>query len=258
VIFTNGLLPERIRESCEMILQRLSEGKYLSVQVSIDGVGDIHNKIRGRSNGFSRAVETVRVLQKIQKEHVKFRRLEAGLVIQPDNVDHLDEVVAFREEMDLPGGYMIQQVLPYFDHTQTSKQPAGFTRAQQERLIAFSKKVRIPGVKKWLDNPSKRPLSCYAGYSAIYIDPYGDVYPCVSASGNQDFVMGNIREDGLDEIWNSGRAQEVRRRVKQCQYTACWSGCEIVQTMIQHQLFERVVKTLSFGYLDYFKLRGIE
>jgi radical SAM protein with 4Fe4S-binding SPASM domain len=257
IIFTNGLLPDRIVEQCETILQKMPDQKSLSVQVSIDGVGEVHNKIRGMQSGFSRAVETVQLLKKLQKNYPNLRRLETGLVIQPDNVDTLDEVVSFRKEMGLPGGYMIQQNLPYFNSIHPENPVPGYTPEQKNKLIRFSRQFSIPGVQKWLNNPAKRPLSCYAGYSSFYIDAYGDVYPCVSTANNRDFVMGNIRREDLDHIWNSVRAGTVRKMVKRCEYTACWSGCEIVQTMVQHKLFYRILKKLSLGYLDYFKLRGI-
>ena len=257
VVYTNGLLPDRIGDSLEKILSKLSPQKFLSVQVSIDGIEEVHNNIRGVPSGFSRSVESVKILQNLQKYYPTLRRIETGLVIQPENVDTLDNVLAFRRELGVTGGFMLMMDLPYFNRLHPDRNLSGYTEMQQTKLVEFGKRVRYPGMEKWVRNPGKRPLKCYAGYSSIYLDPYGDVYPCVVTSSMKDFVMGNTRRDRLDVIWSSKQAREVRKRVKKCEFATCWEGAEIRQTLIQHNLFYETLKVLSLGHLDYYKIRGI-
>jgi radical SAM protein with 4Fe4S-binding SPASM domain len=55
----------------------------------------------------------------------------------------------------------------------------------------------------------------------VFIDPYGDVYPCLML----DRKLGNAKRDGFDAVWDGPEAVAVRRFVaeKKCD---CWTPCE--------------------------------
>ena len=44
--------------------------------------------------------------------------------------------------------------------------------------------------------------------NAFFIDPFCDVIPCNGMA--KKAVMGNLREQSWEELWNSKQAQEVR------------------------------------------------
>ena len=45
----------------------------LSVRVSLDGIGDIHNQVRQVKAGFDKACETIDAMQALAKEHPNFQ-----------------------------------------------------------------------------------------------------------------------------------------------------------------------------------------
>lgn len=45
----------------------------------------------------------------------------------------------------------------------------------------------------------KRISGCGAGHEYVAITPSGDIYPCHQFVGNEDFIMGNVLKQGLDE-----------------------------------------------------------
>ena len=48
---------------------------------------------------------------------------------------------------------------------------------------------------------------CSAGHSLLYVDPYGDVSPCVAFP----MVCGNIQDRSIDDIWYNSKELSVFR-----------------------------------------------
>ena len=65
----------------------------------------------------------------------------------------------------------------------------------------------------------KRLLQCDMAFDTFFIDPYGDVMPCNGTKDKE--VMGNLNEKTWDELWNSSQAEEVRKKVRNCNRN-CW------------------------------------
>jgi radical SAM protein with 4Fe4S-binding SPASM domain len=65
-----------------------------------------------------------------------------------------------------------------------------------------------------------RPLRCRAGRDFFFADPSGDVYPCNVLSP----VMGNLAEQGFEEMWRSERVRRCRSQADACQ-GGCWMVC---------------------------------
>ena len=65
----------------------------------------------------------------------------------------------------------------------------------------------------------KRLLPCDMSFDTFFIDPYGDVMPCNGTKDKE--VMGNLNEQSWDVLWNSEKAEEVRKKVRCCDRN-CW------------------------------------
>ena len=72
-----------------------------------------------------------------------------------------------------------------------------------------------------LERYKKQPV-CGVGYDNCCITANGDVYPC---AGWQDYVLGNVYKQSLQEIWeNSERVKELRK-ITQASFPQC-VNCE--------------------------------
>lgn len=76
-------------------------------------------------------------------------------------------------------------------------------------------------VKKF--NGAERYSRCRAHPLTPMIEPDGKVYICVDHGGNDEFVIGNIYEHTIDEIWKSERRQQVIERIDLKR--KCPAGC---------------------------------
>lgn len=66
---------------------------------------------------------------------------------------------------------------------------------------------------------NKRLLPCDMSKNAFFIDPFCDVIPCNGME--KKAVMGNLREQSWEELWNSAQARDVRRCAQNCDRN-CW------------------------------------
>jgi len=69
----------------------------------------------------------------------------------------------------------------------------------------------------------RRELKCTAGSNSIYIDAYGDVYPCLF----YPLKLGNIKQDTLENIYKSPQAHLVREKIGKLECPQCWVECEV-------------------------------
>lgn len=91
-LITNGLHAERAIERIEALYRAvLRLGGHLDVMVSLDGVGDVHDRVRGVQSNFDKAVK---VLDKIRRSCPK-ASVRVGCTVIRDNVSGLHALLDF-------------------------------------------------------------------------------------------------------------------------------------------------------------------
>jgi MoaA/NifB/PqqE/SkfB family radical SAM enzyme len=56
----------------------------------------------------------------------------------------------------------------------------------------------------------------------MFLDPCGDVYPCIFMGER----LGNVRESTLEGIWSSAEAVKARKKIEEGRCPGCWVECE--------------------------------
>jgi radical SAM protein with 4Fe4S-binding SPASM domain len=82
----------------------------------------------------------------------------------------------------------------------------------------------------------RTPLPCHALRSSCFVDPTGEVYPCITFNRS----LGNLRDHGYDlsRLWNSEQAVVLQKKIWSLECPQCWTGCDGYQT-IMGNLFRR-------------------
>jgi Fe-coproporphyrin III synthase len=254
-INTNGMLTNKIVEDVAEIVEGLKNYQHFSLSISIDGIGSLHDSIRGVPGAFDRVEKTVARLSAIQKRDSRFS-LRSNSVIQPANLHYLDGIRKYWEKHGIAGSFGVIQT-PFYTHTSGQKSYNDIRQFTKEDLAVV--KAAMPksrGMNTYLDNGCRRPLHCFAGYSAMCIDPFGTIYPCNFLTGNEEYSIGSIKDKGIDNLWDSRFAWNVRDKVKICPFTQCWNGCEVDQTMIQFEPINMALRASSCGLLSFYELKG--
>jgi len=250
IVLTNlcngGLLGRRLEE-----LRRLGVRK-IHLGSSLDGLGEVHDGVRGRPGAFSAVLETVGMLR---REHpgVSFG---FTFTITPRNYEKLYETFRFVTD-DLRCDFGAQFIVQT-DGIERIHWPAGayekIDRQIEEILIRLCSHPAVRGeieqllaggggrgVRLWREliywsrlrriNIVHEDLmdDCLSGRRYAMIDPEGNVFFCPVGRKN---VIGSVRSSPFDDIWVSKEAELERARIASCQCKA-WIRC------IAHPIVDR-------------------
>ena len=216
VISTNGFFTDRIIDLCR-------EFPKVGIRISIEGLEQANNEIRGLPDGFNRGYTTLKKLVEMGMKDVGF-----GMTVQDRNAADLVPLYKLSDEMGMEFATASLHNSFYFVESRNIIHDRPMVAQAFEDLINELLKSRQP--KKWfrayfnhgLINyiyGQKRLLPCDMSFDTFFIDPYGDVMPCNGTKDKE--VMGNLNRQSWDELWNSPEAEAVRQKVRTCERN-CW------------------------------------
>ena len=201
-LVTNGwLLKERISEISESVE---------SIFVSLDGIGPLHDKLRGIVGSFDRAV------QGIKSARDKVSLLAINCTITRSNIDQIGEMLRLAEELEVKINFQ-----PAYDYSKAGKlSPYG--EKLEATLLSLLEAKRNGGpllnsresltliVNSWFHGI---PWRCKP-WLTINIDPQGRiVLPCYTLQeyngdpGNEKFAY-YARDTDIPRLWDSYNWEE--------------------------------------------------
>ena len=216
VISTNGFFTDRIVDLCK-------EFPQIGIRISIEGLENTNNEIRGLKDGFNKGYTTLKTLVDMGMKDVGF-----GMTVQDKNAPDLVPLYELSDEMGMEFATASLHNSFYFVEAKNIIKDRPMVAENFEKLINEMLNSNSP--KKWfrayfnhgLINyiyGQKRLLPCDMSFDTFFIDPYGDVMPCNGTKDKE--VMGNLNEQNWDELWNSEQADRVREKVRHCDRN-CW------------------------------------
>jgi pyrroloquinoline quinone biosynthesis protein E len=186
----------------ETRLRELVKAGLDHVQLSIqDSREDSANSIAGTKAhahkiGFANAANKLQIA------------FTVNLVVHRQNLDHLDEMIAFAEQLG-PNRLEIAHT-QYYGWALKNRAQLMPTREQVERCMntveaaqkRLAGKVRIDCVVP--DYYARYPKACMGGWGRrlLLIDPAGQALPCHAAGVIPDLNFDNVRDHSLEWIWN--------------------------------------------------------
>lgn len=246
VISTNGFFTDRIIDLCK-------EFPNVGIRISIEGLEETNNAIRGLEDGFNRGYTTLKKLVEMGHKDVGF-----GMTVQDLNAKDLVPLYKISDEMGMEFATASLHNSFYFVEAKNIIHDREMVAQNFEDLINELLKSNEP--KKWfrayfnhgLINyiyGQKRLLPCDMAFDTFFIDPYGDVMPCNGTKEKE--VMGNLNRQTWDELWNSPEAEQVRNKVRHCD-RQCWMIGSVSPAM--HKYIQvPVLWVLKHKFLRYFK-----
>jgi len=265
---TNAILSDRIIENTEKIIRIVR--KYdptvpFTVKPSIDGIGELHDEIRGVKGNFEKLLKTIEGLKKLEEKYDNFH-LELGTVISNFNIDHLDEIEDFVHSLGVESyrNEVAECRTEFFNLQDPITPPADvyqrlirdFARKVEENigkkknLAKMTEALRVVyyDIAGKILKEKRQVIPCYAGVSNVHINYDGGVWPCCVLGYDQQ--MGNLRDFDYDfqKLWHSQKAQKVRRYIKG-KNCACPLANQGYSNILMHMpsLFRAGIKMLQFS-----------
>ena len=244
VLTTNGLEPGLVIEKVGRLLELRERGRLsrFSVVVSLDGYGDIHEKVRRVPRAFERVSETLKRLKELQLK--KQFELYSTCVVQPSNIDNLVQLAKFGCELGLPISYIPVRIIDSRMGGVSQRDLSALPDEQLRKLRAVFEDelqhyLRPPGVLLWREyfkivGGGKRRLPCYLLYYFAEVDSDGTLRVCVQRNS---LDYGNVRVESPDRIWYSEKAREIRRKARELLCPSCDACCDVSFALAQEFFF---------------------
>jgi len=248
VISSNGFATALIVEQMKKILAIKPD---IGVAISIDGIGEMHNEIRGIPEGFNKDVATIKALQELG-----MKNLRVAFTVMEKNINHLSRVYQLSRDLGVEFAHSFAQSSDfYFGGKQNVNNPnRELLNKQYQFLIA--EELKTWRIKNWLRAyfaygmykfiTSKSPvLSNAPGRDFFFIDPDGIIYPSVV----HNVPLANIREiKNFETFWCSEEMNEKRKQIDALKMPV-WMICTSRTAMKSHPLnvFWWIFKNKVFG-----------
>jgi MoaA/NifB/PqqE/SkfB family radical SAM enzyme len=223
VISSHGFMSERIKQ---LMPQILNVDPDIGVRISIDGLDQTHDAIRGIAGGYKRDMLSLKLLRELG-----VRDLGIAMTVMNSNVDQLPKIYRLSNEMKIQftvtiatdsEGYFGKDKVKLRPHDQDVVRKAFMNVVCSEYCSWYPKRwFRAWFEKKLLDYTlgQGRPLPCDAGQGFFYLDSRGYVSACHIIPTQ----LGSLRIQDWSAIWESFQANRVRKEIVGCEQ--CWMVC---------------------------------
>jgi MoaA/NifB/PqqE/SkfB family radical SAM enzyme len=243
---TSGYRTELIVNAAEQIL-RANPRTPFRVDVSLDGIADVHDTIRGIKDGFTNAVQTIKELNALKKHYSYF---DVGVITTVSRLNQhvIKETAALVESIHPDGEWMINIARGNGrDQAAVEVDPDAYRLAHKlidERIARGAYKGHGGHwTAKWLSakNAARRDIiydiitgqrtggGCAAGAIAGVIQSDGTVKACEML----DASLGNLRDFNynLAALWQANTARNQRQFIQQTR-CKCTQECFLSVSML--------------------------
>ena len=209
----------------EKIVELANKYPNILIRVSVEGLPKVNDTKRGIKDGFDHALRTMLELKKTKCKNIGF-----SVVISPDNYMDLLHLYDLCVALDVELGNSAVHNSWYFhkednqiESEKALEQHEKFVKALltskrrhlKDRLKDYGRAYFNRSIHRRLrgDTDEYRP-PCGALSDFFFIDPWGNVTPCNGS--REEWKLGNIKEDSLENILASDKAKEAMEKVRNC------------------------------------------
>lgn len=205
----------RIESSADACAKR---GVDFNVMVSLDGVGKVHDQVRGKPGNFDSAIRVI--------EEIKSRLnlpLSVGCTITKTNLWHADELLEYCKQNNIYArfrvGEFIQRLYNFgqtsyirgFDDDESYHLAMLFTQLEREYETRDAVRRTYRSIAGMLMGKPRRTACPYQA-SAVVLDCRGDVQYCAPKSDK----IGNALVTSSGRLYRKNIAERKRTRKSEC------------------------------------------
>lgn len=196
---TNGLASDKIKR---IVKEILDEGIRLDVGLSLDGVGNKHDDMRGVPGNFKKIDGLIDYFKTLKEEYSKFN-FSLSTTVSELTVDNYDEIKEYAMKKDVDIEYSAYQSAPFYKHSESDKDMSRDNK--MKRIVEDMPPSPRKGA--WLDHLNGKSIRfpCFALRNFFVLLHNGDVVPCLLYS---DKVAGNVKKNTVEEIFDNNNIRK--------------------------------------------------
>jgi sulfatase maturation enzyme AslB (radical SAM superfamily) len=233
-INTTGLTPHRAIPMLTRIVKFCAEHDLLvSVRVSLDGIGDIHDQVRHVKRGFDKACETITAMQALSDEYSNFQ-FGIAATIFATNIDDAQNILTWARAKKLDVVFNMLRFTDAMLNNKELEEKIGFHEREEEFMRKFFlDRVQEESVLSgqaflylhyadMIANGYKRTMPCPFRTQGLLLNPYGDLHYCENSN-----AIGNVLTTPAEELYFKAENLAHREHVKDTICPTCLSPCQV-------------------------------
>jgi radical SAM protein with 4Fe4S-binding SPASM domain len=240
-ISSSGFYVARTTHTVERILAQTTLEQF-TVELSLDGTADFHNRFRGDAQSFDNAVQSYYGLAAIARKDPRLK-LRVVSTVTRDNLDEIERLSRYlydrcpqleQHKLQMLHGERRRAGLRAPDPDQFFALERRVAQLWSTRLGYSSQRLRSP-VMSWAKAHAyaarEQLVPCKAGVLAAVVYSNGDVAVCETDSAHPR--LGNLREHSFRELWTSPQADRARGMIRARQCACANERCLAISMLYQ-------------------------
>ena len=198
----------------------------LGFRISLEGLPSVNDELRGTKDSFDHGLRTLLELKRLGLKDIGFAttvsgRNAADMLLLHELARRLKVEFATAAAHNSFYFHKSDNVIEDTDQVVSCFQRLAAEQLRSWRVKDWFRAYFNEGLAGYVQG-RPRPLPCGGGSQVFFLDPFGEILPC---NGMEERLwklgLGNLRDQTFPEIWNSPRAVEVRKKVRDCPKN-CW------------------------------------
>ncbi len=202
---------------------------------------EVYDKITRNSN-WDKVIANIKDLVAARKKASSELILEASMLVLPENIHEMGGFVELCERLSFDKAFFIT---PLFHQIKNiDREVARRSISEACDMKDKYKEIKVVGIESILKNlfsepddavaalsercnehnerePSYYDAVCKYPWNSLYVKHTGDVMVCCAAW----FAIGNLNASSIEDIWNSPKALEMRKKMAAKDYSLCKRIC---------------------------------
>jgi len=205
---TNGLLPDRVIRTTKNCIKH---GMKMIVGVSLDGIGEHHDLVRGVKGNFEKVDYLLKELKKLKEDesYANSLKVTIGYTFSPTTFHYFEEVRDYAESL---GMYFLPQMYEEFSYYSNTDRQTSYSEdmieAAQDMPPSFQKELILRCLRK-----APIAYKCCSMRKFFVLHCNGDISPCLRFA---HVKVGNIRDLDVTEVWTGDKVRNARALVDAC------------------------------------------
>jgi MoaA/NifB/PqqE/SkfB family radical SAM enzyme len=233
-INTTGLTPHRAIPQLTRIVEfSAARDLPISVRVSLDGIGEIHDQVRKVKRGFDKAGETIAAMEALARKHDQFQ-FGIAATIFATNMQDAKNILAWARERDLD---IVFNMLRFTDAMLGNRELENTIRLKmaeedfmrqfflervQEESVLSGQSFQYLHYADMIANGYVRTMPCPFRSQGLLLNPDGELFYCENSK-----PLGNLLQTPAGELYFKAEHLADRATFEDTICKNCLSPCQV-------------------------------